>query len=261
MFKNPFKTAMIYSLMMISTLSLSAASEITSLADIIRTAREQNVLTQSILKNYLMVGMENNFKNTPQTLKTEIAQYEKNMDFLDESAVSKKAFKNIEAVRALWEPVKKILAQPESLANAQKLKSALDTLLQATYQTTKLYTRQTGTTLGIYIDAAANIEVLSQKISALYLLGTWSKEKERIIQSTGKAIDEFNASMDILTKANVNNDTIKKILKKTQDNFRFFQVMQKLKKNTIPTLLYEKSNIILQDARALSAAYSKSIIL
>jgi len=261
MFKNPFKTGVLYSLIMISSLTLSAASEITSLADIIRTAREQNVLTQSILKNYLMVGMENHFKNTPQTLKTEIAQYEKNMDFLDESAVSKKAFKNIEAVQTLWEPVKKILAQPKSLANAQKLKSALDTLLQATYQTTKLYTRQTGTTLGVYIDAAANIEVLSQKISALYLLGTWSKEKERIIQSTGKAIEEFNTSMDILTKASINTDTIKKILKKTQGNFRFFQVMQKLKKNTIPTLLYEKSNIILQDARALSAAYSKSIIL
>jgi len=111
MFKNLFTTWLMYFFMVSGVFSLSVAGEISSLADIIRTAREQNVLTQSIFKNYLMVGMENYFKNTTQTLKEEIAQYEKNIDFLGESAVSKKAFKNIEAIRALWKPIKKTLAR------------------------------------------------------------------------------------------------------------------------------------------------------
>jgi len=65
----------------------------------------------------------------------------------------------------------------------------------------------------------------------------------------------------MLKKSNMNTDEMLKTLKTTQRNFLYFKIMDELDSSSIPTLIYKKSNIILEDTKKLGIQYSKSIIL
>jgi len=246
-------------LSLVMTFSLS--EEMTSLSDAIDKAREQEILVQKILKNYIMVGMNNKYNNPEENLKNNILEFEKNMEALDEFATSKKAFKNIEKVISTWEPIKLKLVEPKTIYLAKKLQTMLLKLSKITRETTKLYTRQTGALLGETMNASASLGVDSQKMAVLYLMKAWGADSAEIKEQMSTAISSFEVSMAMLKKSNINTDEMLEILKATQRNFLYFKVMDELDSSSIPTLIYKKSNIILEDAKKLGIQYSKSIIL
>jgi len=246
-------------LSLVMTFSLSEG--MTNLSDTIDKAREQEILVQKILKNYIMVGMHNKYNNPEENLKNNILEFEKNMEALDEFATSKKAFKNIEKVISTWEPIKLKLVEPKTIDLAKKLQTMLLELSKIARETTKLYTRQTGVLLGETMDASASLGVDSQKMAMLYLMKASGADSAEIKEQMSTAIGSFETSMTMLKKSNMNTDEMLKTLKTTQRNFLYFKIMDELDSSSIPTLIYKKSNIILEDTKKLGIQYSKSIIL
>jgi len=180
------------SLLLFSAILL-CATELANLSDAIEKAREQSVLTQKILANYVMLGMHNSFQNTEETFTESIKRFEDNMEALDGFATSKKAFINSEKVMEAWEPIKKTLYKKKSKAEAMVLFAQLDKMLILTRETTEIYTRQTGSMLGkIIIDASADLGINAQRMATLYLLKAWGVKDKEIKQNMGKAIKNFS---------------------------------------------------------------------
>ncbi len=252
-------------LLLISSFSILfstfAVAELANLSDAIQMAREQEVLTQQLLKDYCMVGMKNKFNHSEETYQKHIVRFEKNIEELDNFATSKKAFKNIEKVATLWEPIKKLLLDEKSWAGAQKIQKRMHEMLTTNRETTKIYTSQTGSMLGEFINATVNIEVDSQKMAMLYLMHAWGIYDAGIEAEMKATIAEFEASVQMLKGAKVNTPEMLTKLQKVERSFLYFKMMDVLGSTSIPTLIYKKSNIILQSARELAIVYDKSIIL
>ena len=256
-----FNKAIRFCILLSLVITFSLSEGMTKLSDDIDKAREQEILVQKILKNYIMVGMNNKYNNPEENLKNNILEFEKNMEALDAFATSKKAFKNIEKVISTWEPIKLKLIEPKTIDLAKKLQTMLLELSKIARETTKLYTRQTGVLLGKIMDASASLGVDSQKMAMLYLMKAWGADSIEIKEQMSATIGSFETSMAILKKSNINTDEMLKTLKTTQKNFLYFKIMDELDSSSIPTLIYKKSNIILEDTKKLGIQYSKSIIL
>jgi len=236
-------------------------AELVTLSDAIALAREQEVLTQQLLKDYCMVGMKNQFNHAEERYQEHIAQFEKNIEELDAFATSKKAFKNIEKIAEFWEPVKVLLLAEKNFTGAQEIRKKMHQMLALNRETTKIYTSQTGSTLGAFINAAANLEVDSQKMAMLYLMYSWGIRDADIEPEMKTAIEEFEKSVTLLKEAKVNTPEMMEKLRKVERGFLYFKMIDTLGSRSIPTLIYKKSNMILKNARALAKVYDKSIIL
>lgn len=238
-----------------------ASAELSSLSDAITKTRELNILTQKLSTNYIMIGMNNHYGDTKRRLKEEIVQFGDIVAYLDEFATSKKAFKNIEKVSKAWKAVLEILRKQIQKEYVLKLVQQLDNMLLLTQQTTEIYTRQTGSALGKVIDASANLTVESQRMAVLYLLKSWHASEKDLAEKMRSAMQSFRKSVDTLKAAKINTPETSKILDSIEKDFMYFTMMGNQPTGNIPTLIYKKSNNILQKAKKLSNLYSKLIIL
>ncbi len=232
-----------------------------TLSDTIEKARSQSVLTQKMLADYIMIGVNNKFQNTEKNLQKNVEIFEQNIEDLDAYATSKKAFKNIEKITQLWKPIKTLLLGEKSPQKALVLLDKLDGMLELTRETTALYTRQTGSMLGKIIDASVEIGVHVQRTATLYLLKSWDIKEGKIKTGMKHSMEIISKSLEMLKNTKVNNDEIRKQIAKIEKDFMYFSVMDKLKSMAIPTLIYKKSDTILETANTISSLYNKAITL
>ena len=250
-----------WSMLLLFFASTLAFAEIETLSGAIEKARMQSVLTQKILADYIMVGMHNTFQNTEKNLQKNIEIFEHNIEELDAFATSKKAFMNIEKIMQLWDPIRSMLLEEKSRKRAVILFDKLELMLALTRETTEIYTRQTGSMLGKIIDASADIGINAQRMATLYLLMAWKIKEKRVGISMKRSMEIFKKSTEMLKQAKINTTEIQSQLKEIERAFMYFSVMDRLDSTTIPTLIYKKSDTILENANILSSLYNKTITL
>ncbi len=236
-------------------------AEMETLSGTIEKARTQSVLTQKMLANYIMLGMHNTFQNTEKNLQKSIEIFERHIEELDAFATSKKAFVNIEKIMQSWDPIKTMLLEEKSQKRAMVLFDKLELMLALTRETTEIYTRQTGSMLGKIIDASADIGISAQRMATLYLLKAWKIKEKKVETSMKRSMEIFKKSMEMLKQAKINTIEIQRRLKKIERAFMYFSVMNRLDSTAIPTLIYKKSDTILENANILSSLYNKTITL
>ena len=244
-----------------SVLLFSLSADIETLADAIRMARSQSVLTQKILSDYSMIGMHNHFQHAEQTFTEDIEAFDTNLEALDAFATSKEAFQNIEKTREAWESMKILLKQKGSREQAVALLKQLDVLLILCKESTKLYSRQTGSMLGKIIDDAADLGIDAQRMAVLYLLKAWGVSNDATVKEMHAIMKRFQSAIARLEEARINTPEIVSVLKKVKRDFLYFTMMDSLGSSMIPTLIYKKSNTILQSANQLALLYNKTITL
>jgi hypothetical protein len=242
---------------------MGLVAERLSVSDAIKTAREQEVLTQQILKDYCMVGMKNTFNHAEETYQAHIDIFEKNIKILNNFATSKKALENIEKIATFWEFVKVFLfMEKKDWFGALEIKKYMKQIFILNRETTKIYISKIGSVEGKYINATVNLEVDSQKMAMLYLMhASWGINTAEMKLEMKSAIEEFSKSVELLKHTKVNTPQMLKKLQKIEQDLLYFTMMDTLNSRAIPTLIYKKSNMILESARALAQVYDKSIIM
>jgi hypothetical protein len=225
----------------------------------IQRSRDQSVLTQQLLAEYSLIKLEIKYQNPQQKFSANIKRFNKNIESLDAFAASKKAFKNIERISSIWGKVKPVLLSQEG--DDMELFYAMDTLLGYSRKTTVMYTRQTGATLGLIINNAGEVGINVQRLVSLYLFKVRGIENEELETIRVETMNAFHAAIKELQEVPVNTEETKDLLKNIQKAFMYFTVMGKAKKRYIPTLIYQKSMGILEDANKLSKLYNSIITL
>lgn len=232
------------------------AIEIKNLAQAVNEAGRQRMLTQRMLKDYAMIGMENSFGNPQEDLKKVMDTFEDHLVGLTAFATDPETKKSLEVQRKLWDPIKKMLQEPPSKEKAEELQKKLDELLKAADTTTKLFAKQTGKKSGAIINISGRQRMLSQRMAGLYMLRVWGIKDPEFKKKMDAAMQLFSTSLDKLMHSELNTDEINKLLARVKNNFMFFQVMNRSQDHYIPSLIYKKSNEILKDMNTVTGLYA-----
>jgi len=223
----------------------------------INIAGKQRMLTQKILKEYAMIGMNNKFGEPILSLKESVNDFDIALKSLSKFNKDKKCKKELSSTKILWLKTKKIVEDKPSLDNATKLQNILDKLLSNSDRITKIFIKNSKSKSVEIINIAGKERMYSQKLASLYMLKVWGIKDKQFDIKMEETIKSFKESLNKLEKYPKNTDAINKLIKSTKKAFLFFDIMSKSKSKFIPSLIYKKSLEILNNMDTIVSLYAK----
>ncbi len=203
----------------------------------------QMTQSQQMLKAYVMIGLNSNFRNPKKNLERAIVAYDKRMyqvksyfdSKLGSNKTGKKAF--LEALD-LWKQSKPLLETEPTKENALRIKKNFLTMINKLLEGTKPL-------------ATPDLELISLtgklcrkpfEVTIDYLMRIWGVHIENYDKDVKKIIDNFHQNLKTLSANKLNNEESHKLLKKAEREFKFFEFMYNSKTKFIPSLLSKKAD-------------------
>ncbi len=231
--------------------------EIKNSIEAINIAGKQRMLSQKVLKEYAMIGMNNTFGNPKEEIRNSIKQFEEASKALTIFTTNKEIKKELQKSQKLWNTIKKIIITKAVKKDAIKLQDNLEKLLVINNDITELFIKETQNEVGEFINIAGKQRMLSQRMASLYMLKVWGVDDKIFDKKMSDSMKLFKTSLEKLEKYNKNNKDIKILLAKVKKSFIFFEMMSKSKSKFIPSLIYKKSIEILKDMNKIVTHYKK----
>lgn len=203
--------------------SLAAQAEITSLASAINKAGRQRMLTQSMVKDYCLMGQEISKEQSSGRLQQSVALFDLQLDELKGYAPNSETREALAKVETLWRPFKALVLAPASRDKVGALMMADDELLPATHRVVLLLQDVSGTPQDRLVNISGRQRMLSQRLTKLYMLRSWSFDNAQIRSDLDQARNEFKGALTELENAPENNATIRHTLSEARRQWSLFE--------------------------------------
>lgn len=238
--------------------STCLSAKIMTVSEAINKAGKQRMITQRMLKDYALIGMNNTYGNPKEDLQKMIEVFDTTLVDLALFVEDKATQESLSKVKKLWKDVKKMLEDSPSKEKVVELKKEIDKLLEEANNVTERIVKVTGTDTGETINIAGRQRMLSQRMASLYMLKVWEIDTPQLDRELFNAIEEFDKAQKRLLASKLNTDAIKKLLENSKKSFMFFKMMGNSKsKKFIPSLINRSANKILKDMNNATALYAK----
>jgi hypothetical protein len=139
----------------------------------VNLAGRQRMLSQRVVKAYLMLGQGIAAEDARRILRESIDQFESQLAALKAYQPSPGVEQALVALETAWAPCRVLLAAPPSKAGADELYDANETLQRAAHRATLAYERVTGAPLEHLVNLAGRQRMLSQRMAKFYFYRTW----------------------------------------------------------------------------------------
>jgi len=238
------------------TLSLLsfANADISNLNEAINKAGKQRMLTQKMMKNYSMIGMNMKFNNPSKQLADSIKLFDTTLSELEKFIKDKKTLKDISKVKSFWGKIKPSISSAPDKTKALELAKSMDKLLELSHNLTVSITKTSKDVSGKIINISGKQRMLAQRLGNLYMLKVWSLGIDNAKLQT--SIKEFSSAQKKLEDFPKNTDEIKSALADVKKDFAFFEILGASKsKKYIPSLISRSSDKITKKMNVVTKLY------
>ncbi|WP_457673177.1 type IV pili methyl-accepting chemotaxis transducer N-terminal domain-containing protein [Thiolapillus sp.] len=235
----------------------TAPSSAAPIDDAINKAGKQRMITQRLMKDYAMIGMNLDLGNPDADLKKFVQQFDSILADLDKYSSEQKIRASLADIRQQWVPLKKVLQDVPDKSRAAKLQRDLDALLAACQKNTRLMAELSGNQRGEIVDLAGRQRMLSQRMAALYMLKAWKVDDLDFSGKLSQSMDEFSSAHARLEASPLTTTEIRAILARVKKSYAWFEMMGRSKSGrVIPSLINKSANNILADMDKVTAMYA-----
>ncbi|WP_292661292.1 type IV pili methyl-accepting chemotaxis transducer N-terminal domain-containing protein [Nitratifractor sp.] len=233
---------------LIGTASLNAL-EIKNDLQAINLAGSERMMSMKMLKDYILVAMNDTYKNPKKDLQKTMERFEETQRALDAYVKDPEIAEQLKKVDQMWNNAKNMLESPPKKEEALKYLKTMNILKETANEATVLLTKKSKHGTSQAVNTAGRLRAISQTIAALYMLKTWAEDKTR--SSMEKVMKNFRNSLDFLKRALKNDTQAKKVLKNMEKNYLFFSMMEDAEVFT-PILVIKRTNRMLKKADDLT---------
>jgi len=221
-FFSSFILALSLSIALLFNPDASAYAKEMNIDSAINKAGKQRMLTQRIIKSYMLIGQDVFVDDAQKILDTSLATFNMQLEELDEFAPTIKIEKAIARVRQKWGSFSRNALKTPQKDQAILLIDEGDDLLALCEHLVTLLEKRSNNTKGAVINKSGRQRMLSQRIGMLYAASSWGiREKREVIKKFKIALKEYDQALVELNTSQLNNNKISKALRKVSSNWEF----------------------------------------
>ncbi|WP_456429375.1 type IV pili methyl-accepting chemotaxis transducer N-terminal domain-containing protein [Nitratifractor sp.] len=225
------------------------ALEIKNDLEAINLAGSERMMSMRMLKDYILVAMNNSYRNPQKDLQAMMKRFEETQSALEAYVKDPQIASRFKAVDQRWSEAKKMLKSPAKKEEASKYFETMTALKNAANEATVSLAKNSKHGTSQTVNMAGRLRAISQTLAALYMLKTWAADNSP--DSMKKAMKIFRESLDFLKKELGNDPKVKKFLKNMEKNYLFFSMMEDAGVFT-PTLVIKRTDKMLEQADELT---------
>ncbi len=250
------KKKLIIVLSALVSLATLAEAQIVNLTDAINKAGKQRMLSQRMMKDYSMQGINIKFGDPKEELTKSSELFSTTLeDLILFTKENREANDALLEVKKQWTVLKvELLAAPDK-EKALEIFNEVEKLLASAHKATNLIAATSKESVGEIINVSGRQRMLSQRLGSLYMLKVWDVGMDDAQLQT--AMEQFSTAQKILQAFPKNSEDITKGLGKVKKDFMFFEVLGASKsKKYIPSLIARSSNKITSKMNEITKLYA-----